>query len=131
MTHERKVPADDGLIVADPAGEKFRIRWAKRGTLLRNGSTPWWDGTVSGLVVAVVVTVLGKAFASAQQTWKVGVYRLVSPPRIKSDGPIYRERLRTVYKERLPAGASPNGRVLEIRGIIEAGQLQSLIEEPA
>jgi hypothetical protein len=63
-------------------------------------------------------------FASAQQTWKVAVYRLVSPPRMKSEGPVYREKLHSVYKERLQRGDSPKPRVLEIREIIESGRLE-------
>jgi hypothetical protein len=90
VTHESKASPDDGLIVSDPDGEKFRIRWAKRGTFLRRGSAGW-DGTASGLVTGATVTVLGKVFAAARQTWKVAVYRLVSPPRMKSEGPVYRE----------------------------------------
>jgi hypothetical protein len=88
VTHKSK-GSDDGVIVSDPAGEKFRIRWAKRGTLLRNGPAAW-DGTVSGLVAATAVTVLGKAVASDQPlpSTRSAVLRLRrDPAAFMRDGP--------------------------------------------
>ena len=42
---------------------------------------------------------------------------------------VFKEKFRAVYKQRLEAGESPNGRVLELQEIIQAGLLQGLLRE--
>jgi hypothetical protein len=139
VTDESPGPSEDGLVVFDPAGHGFRIRWAKRGTQLRGGLF-WWDGTPSGVLKFVLATIFEpapesrSAYESAATSWKIGVYRLVPRPeesaRLISGqrlrALVFKEKFRAVYLQRLAAGESPNRRVSELREIIEAGWLQSL-----
>jgi hypothetical protein len=131
--------SEDGLVVSDPAGQRFRIRWAKRGTQLRGGLF-WWDGTLSGVWKVALAALFESesespsAYESTATSWKIGVYRLVPRPeesarvmsRDKLRALVFKEEFRAVYLQRLAAGESPNGRVSELQEIIEAGRLQSL-----
>jgi hypothetical protein len=140
VTDESRGQSEDGLVVSDPAGHRFRIRWAKRGTQLRGGLF-WWDGTPSGVLKFVLATIFEpasessrSAYESTATAWKIGVYCLVPAPEKSAPlmsgqrlrALVFKEKFRAVYLQRLEAGESPRRRVSELREIIEAGGLQSL-----
>lgn len=103
----------------DPEGRVYRVRAVKRGMWLRGDFDSVGVGAsvadwLFSLVFDLVLKVLLKFRADAEQEWKVGVLR--------------RGRVveRVLYKESLPRGTAPGERMAEIVATIEGGRISTL-----
>lgn len=92
-------------------GWVYYVRGIKRGERFVGGGVT----LEGGIVIALLSLVAGRRISGwyEAQPWKVGVVRL------RSDGGGLN---RTVYKERLPAGVRPAGRIAELVEDVEHGR---------